>query len=233
MTVRIAVVHAPRENDYVRAVQLAGAEPVVIDWSGGLRAGALDELGGVLLTGGADVDPMMYGEAPHPAYEPADRGRDAFETELIRQTLERDQPLLAICRGAQILNVVCGGTLWQDIPSQVGTRLAHQVARPRDALAHTIEITGDSRLHRILGPGAGGVDARSLGVNSRHHQAVRHLAPGFVVSARAPDGVIEAIERPSSRFCLGVQWHPENFWRTGEFARLFEAFLEAAAAQAR
>jgi putative glutamine amidotransferase len=225
--VRIAVVHRRRPNDYVESVARASAEPVVVDWSAAPSLlDVLSDAQGLLLSGGADVNPALYGEPPHPAYQPAEPGRDWFETELIRLAIERDVPLLAICRGAQILNVVCGGTLWQDIPSEVPTSTPHQVNTPRDARAHVVEVAGGTRLAALLGQPVGDGPS-TVDVNSRHHQAVKHVAPGFVVSARAPDGLIEGIERPESHFCLGVQWHPENFWRTGEFLALFRGFVEA------
>src|SRR5262249_47187855 len=141
----------------------------------------------------------------------------------------RRLPIFAICRGVQVLNVACGGTLVQDIPSEVSGALQHKVSSPPHQpfeLAHEVWVDKATLLAPL--PGGRLNDARTCDVNSRHHQAVKEVAPGFRVSANAPDGVIEAIEDPTSRFCLGVQWHPENFWRTGEFRALFEGFLEAA-----
>jgi putative glutamine amidotransferase len=147
---------------------------------------------------------------------------------LITAALDRSMPIFAICRGVQVLNVACGGTLVQDIPSQVAGALSHSLTVPPHepyALAHEVWVEKDSRLAALLGERLAG-DA--CDVNSRHHQAVKQVAAGFRVTATAPDGVIEAIEKPDARFCLGVQWHPENFWRTGEFRALFEGFVEAA-----
>lgn len=225
--VRIAVIHAPRENDYVESIRAGGAEPVVVHWATAQVPHALDDVHGVLLTGGADVDPVLYGEQAHATYEPAGPHRDGFEIEAIRLTLERDLPLLAICRGAQVLNVACGGTLWQDIPSQIGTAVAHQVSSPRDARAHRVSVDESSRLAALVAQSPLWHADATLDVNSRHHQAVKHVAPGFVVTSTSTDGVIESIERPASRFCVGVQWHPENFWRTGEFDFLFRGFADA------
>ncbi len=140
--------------------------------------------------------------------------------------MEADFPLLAICRGAQVLNVAAGGTLVQDIPTAVSTDLPHSLREPRDTIAHEIRIASDSRLHEALGPA---VDPScACRVNSRHHQSVGRLGQHLVASATAPDGVIEGIEAPGASFCVGVQWHPENFWRTGEFKPLFDAFVAAA-----
>jgi putative glutamine amidotransferase len=180
----------------------------------------------VLLTGGGDVDPVLYGEDRHPTISDAEPGRDEFEIDLARRAMEADLPLLAICRGAQVLNVAAGGTLVQDIPSAVNTDLPHSLTDARDCIAHPIEIARGSRLRQALGAA---VDAAcTCRVNSRHHQSVGTLGKALVACAVAPDGVIEAIESPDAAFCLGVQWHPENFWRTGEFKPLFDAFVDAA-----
>ena len=143
--------------------------------------------------------------------------------------MEGDLPLLAICRGAQVLNVAGGGTLVQDIPSAVATKLTHAIRQEGNATAHAIGVVPGSRLSRALGPSLD--PAATCRVNSRHHQAVATLAPGLVAAAAAPDGVIEAIESPDRSFCVGVQWHPENFWRTGEFDGLFASFVAAARAR--
>lgn len=189
---------------------------------------ALDSCDGVLLTGGADVDPREYGnEARHSTVTTVDPARDRYELELTRLVLAREVPLLAICRGVQVLNVAAGGTLVQDLPSMRPSPVAHKPGGDPTALAHPISVVPDSRLHSLLATRLrtdGTVD-----VNSRHHQAVRDLAPGFVATATAPDEVIEAMERPGAAFCLGVQWHPENFWETGEFNALFDALIEASA----
>jgi putative glutamine amidotransferase len=157
-----------------------------------------------------------------------DDARDEFEIALIAEARRRDLPILAICRGIQVLNVATGGTLIQDIPSQVKGALEHRLTVPQHqpyALAHEVWLDKDTLLTRLMRERLS--DADSCEVNSRHHQAVKKLGEGFQISATAPDGVIEAIEAPAARFCLGVQWHPENFWRTGEFRSLFEGFLEA------
>ena len=133
--------------------------------------------------------------------------------------------MLGVCRGLQLLNVSAGGTLIQDIPSEVNQALTHEVNNPLYAIAHEVWVTRGSTLSRLMQDQL--ADNEVLQVNSRHHQAIKQTAAGFDVSATAPDGVIEAIERPGSRFCMAVQWHPENFWRTGEFRELFEEFVRA------
>ncbi len=224
----IGVTHCRKLEDYRQAVLHVGGDVRVLDPAPDIPA-SLDGLDGLLLTGGGDVAPEKYGETPHPSIEPAEPGRDDFELGLVALARQRGLPILAICRGIQVLNVACGGTLVQDIPSQIPGALAHKLdVPPHQAfeLAHEIWIDKDTLLSRLMRERLS--DADSCDVNSRHHQAVGTLAPGLVASATAPDGVIEAIEDPAARFCLGVQWHPENFWRTGEFRPLFEGLLEAA-----
>lgn len=208
--------------DYVESVRRAGGEPHVLDVS---VPPPMERLDGVLFTGGGDIDPARYHETRHPKTEPADNARDGFELELARDTLSKDLPVLGVCRGLQVMNVAGGGTLIQDIASQVTGPVAHRIQTPLFAIAHEVWITKGSRLSTLMEEQLG--EGEVLQVNSRHHQAVGQLAVGFNVTATAPDGVIEAIERPDARFCLAVQWHPENFWRTGEFRPLFEEFVRA------
>jgi putative glutamine amidotransferase len=215
-------------DDYLESVKRAGGEPVVLANSDD-PSQALDGVDGLLLTGGLDVDPARYGETPHPTTEPAP-DRDAFEIPLSREAVKRDVPLLAICRGVQVLNVAEGGTLIQDLPSEHPSQVPHSITQPKNAIAHDVAIGPGSRLASLL---PGSTSRAVCDVNSRHHQAVDKVAPGFVVSAVSPDGVVEAIERPASTFCVGVQWHPENFWRTGEFDELFRDFVTAASRRLR
>jgi len=221
----IGVTRCSRLDDYIASVEQAGGRARILEVSESPRK-LLNELDGVLLTGGGDVDPVLYGESRHETVEDAEPGRDEFEIDLANRAVAEDLPLLAICRGAQVLNVAAGGTLVQDIPSQVPSDLAHTIQEPKTAVAHDVRITPGSRLERALGAS---VDAsHTCRVNSRHHQSVGKVGAGLSASAVASDGVIEAIERSDSTFCLGVQWHPENFWKTQEFAPLFAAFIEAA-----
>ena len=225
----IGVTNCRKLEDYRQSVLHVGGEVRVLDISADLTA-SLAGLDGLLLTGGGDVAPSLYGELPHPALEEAEPGRDEFELALVSLARRQQLPILAICRGAQVLNVAYGGTLVQDIPSQVPGALPHKLEVPPHQafeLAHEIWIDKDTILSRLMRERLSDTDACE--VNSRHHQAVRQLATGLIVSATAPDGVIEAIEDPAAGFCLGVQWHPENFWRTGEFRPLFEGLLEATA----
>jgi putative glutamine amidotransferase len=220
----IGVTPCSRVDDYVESVKRAGGEPLVLS-NDDDPAAVLDKVDGVLLTGGLDVDPRLYGEAPHPTTEPAP-DRDRFEIPLTRAAIARDVPLLAICRGVQVLNVAAGGSLVQDIPSAIQSTLAHSIDTPKDHLAHNVRVTRGTVLADLLG-------TEQQSVNSRHHQAVGTVASDFVVSAESADGVVEAIEKPDATFCLGVQWHPENFWRTGEFDGLFRNFVAVAAKRQR
>jgi putative glutamine amidotransferase len=221
----IGITNCSRVDDYVSSIEQAGGRARVLEISQSPRT-LVNEIDGLLLTGGGDVDPVLYGEERHATVEDAEPGRDEFEIDLARRAIDADLPLLAICRGAQVLNVASGGTLVQDIPSGVTTDLPHSLQLPRDAVAHAVKVASGSRLAEALGPA---VDAGSLcRVNSRHHQSVGRLGRSLVASATAADGVIEAIEAPNADFCVGVQWHPENFWRTGEFNSLFDHFVRAA-----
>ncbi|MGE0455019.1 MAG: gamma-glutamyl-gamma-aminobutyrate hydrolase family protein [Vicinamibacteria bacterium] len=211
-------------KDYLRSVEQDGGLPLVLAPGGaGDAKELLKRLDALVLTGGDDVDPALYGEQPHASVRGLAHERDAFELALVREALERDLPLLAICRGHQVLNVAAGGTLIQDIPSQVAGALAHDPEGERWALAHSVRIEPGTRLRRILGQD-------EVQVNSFHHQAVKEIGRGLVVSARSPeDGVVEGIELPDRRFALGVQWHPESFWGRPEgFRPLFRALIEAA-----
>jgi putative glutamine amidotransferase len=183
--------------------------------------GSLEDAAGLMLMGGADLNPARYGEPKRPETESPDNERDEREIALIAHALEHDLPILAICRGMQILNVQHGGTLVQHLETVQRHR-----QRPKDKSlnAHEIEITHGTRLAAIAG------DPLRREVNSRHHQAVGRLGNGLVISAiDSEDGVIEAIERPDRRFVIGVEWHPENQIAspTGLARRLFEAFAAA------
>jgi putative glutamine amidotransferase len=222
----IAIVPNRKPNDYVLSVERAGARPLLI--SDQSPREILRQVAGVVLPGGGDVDPARYGAAKDPTFDPAEEGRDEYETEIIRLAIEQDVPLLAICRGVQVLNVALGGTLIQDIPTERPGTLNHRVTDPKWAIAHDVTVDASSRLHAVLRDRVG-ADG-SLAVNSRHHQSIKDVAPELRVTATAPDGIIEAVERPGSTYCLGVQWHPENFVEHGEFAALFRDFVVTAGA---
>lgn len=206
--------------DYIASLEKAGAEVKVLEPERDALPGALDHCDGLLLTGGVDVDPKEYGEAPHPTVE-LDPTRDDYELALARIAIERDMPLLAICRGSQVLNVAAGGSLIQDLPSQHPGAIEHSITESKNAIAHDVHIEPGTCLSVLVG-------SPTVAVNSRHHQSVKDAAPGFVVAATSPDGVVEAIERTDAAFCVGVQWHPENFWATGQFTSLFDGLVDAA-----
>lgn len=211
--------YALRQN-YVDSIAAAGGLPLLLPHHPELAEDYLDRVDGLLLTGGAfDVDPALFGAAArHPTVVLKQR-RTASELALLRGALARDLPILGICGGEQLLNVVLGGTLIQHIPDAVPDCLAHEQPNPRSEPGHPVTLTPGSRLHAICG-------AERIAVNSAHHQAVKTAAPGAVVSALAPDGVIEGIEVPQRRFCLGVQWHPE-YQISAADTRLLEAFVGA------
>lgn len=222
----IAIAPCRSLPDYVESIRRAGGEPRTIDRAADQPADVVSWARGILLTGGGDVDPARYGETAHPAVAGVDGERDEYEIDLVRRAIDADLPILAICRGLQVLNVALGGSLLQDLPSQVTGALGHVVPTPLYGIAHDVWVVRTSVLASLMRDDLGAGD--TLAVNSRHHQGVSRLASGLEVSATAPDGVVEALERPGTRFCVAVQWHPENFWRTGEFRPLFEGFVAAA-----
>jgi putative glutamine amidotransferase len=227
----IAVAQNRRMSDYVESIRRAGGEPIEVVPGSETPEQILSRVDGLMLTGGGDVDPTLYGEARHATFEAAETGRDEFEIALSRAAMAGGIPFLAICRGMQVLNVAMGGTLVQDIPSQVTGALDHSIREPRHHIAHEVWVASGSRLATLLAEHM--EDGETCHVNSRHHQAVKQVAPGFVVTATSPDGVIEAMEHPEAPFCVAVQWHPENFWRTGEFRELFEGLVQAANVKTR
>lgn len=210
---------------YLAALEAAGAAPVLLPLALGadtLRS-VVARLDGLFLAGGGDVNPACYDRQPHSATDGIDRLRDETEITLTRWALERDLPLFGVCRGIQMLNVAAGGTLIQDVQAFIPDAIRHQYApeKPRSFAAHAVLTTAHSRLAGLLGATAQ--------VNSFHHQAVEQPAPGFSVTALAPDGVIEALELPSHRFVLGVQWHPEGLVGSDRtMLAMFEAFVQAA-----
>ncbi|HET91776.1 MAG TPA: gamma-glutamyl-gamma-aminobutyrate hydrolase family protein [Chloroflexi bacterium] len=214
---------------YVHAILLARGAPVVIPPhldEDRLRA-IFERIDGLLLSGGGDVQPSFFGERDSGLLWSLDERRDRTELALARWALAERLPVLAICRGHQVLNVAAGGTLIQDIPTQVPGALTHTVVAgsPRDSVAHTVEVMAGSRLSAMFGAG-------ELGVNSAHHQAVKDVGADMVVTARAPDGIIEGLERRDHPFCVSVQWHPEAMGETHPPMRqLFAGLVQAATAR--
>jgi len=211
--------YALRQN-YSAAVVRAGGLPVLLPHEADQVAAYLEEIDGLIVTGGAfDVDPSLFGaEQRHPTVKLKARRTD-FEWKVIEGAIERDLAVFGICGGQQLLNVVLGGTLIQHIPDELPAALAHEQPNPRTEPGHVVRVVPGTLLHRICG-------ADELAVNSAHHQAAKATGPGIVVNARAEDGVIEGIEDPRRRFCIGVQWHPEYSISTGD-QKLFDAFVAA------
>lgn len=193
---------------YVRAVENAGAVPVILPNTAerDVLSRYLGIIDGLLLSGGVDIAPVRYGEPPHAALGDVDIERDNTEIPLIQLAVRQDMPIFGICRGIQALNVALGGTLYQDLPSEHPSEIAHQQTErglPRNAFSHSVSISPGTRLGGIVQTG-------EMQTNSFHHQALKQVAPGLTVTATAPDGVIEALERPESRYLLAVQFHPEE-----------------------
>jgi putative glutamine amidotransferase len=219
---------------YVRTLAEAGGVPLMIplmpDDEESTRA-MYDALDAIFLPGGADLDPASYGEPRLPGCDRSDALRDQLELMLVRWALEDGKPVLGVCRGLQILNVAAGGTLYQDIATQMPDAVKHDYfpgqGHPRDYLAHSVELTvPGSRLSALCGAG-------ELRVNSLHHQGIKQLGAGLIVTAVAEDGLVEAVERhpADDHYVVAVQWHPEALYHVDACARaLFDTFIAAAAA---
>jgi gamma-glutamyl-gamma-aminobutyrate hydrolase PuuD len=202
--------------DYTRAVERAGGRPLLVPPSEGGVEETLDVLDAVIFSGGSDLDPAAYGQDPHPETTGVEEERDRAELGLLQAALARDMPVLAVCRGSQVLNVALGGDLVQHLPDVVGD---HKHKHTPGAYAdHDVELIEGTRLASLLGGHAP--------IKSHHHQGFGRLGDGLREAARAEDGTVEALEDPSRRFTLGVLWHPE----AGEDTRLFEAFVAEARA---
>lgn len=211
---------------YLEAIEAAGGVPMVIP---PLRPGAIealvDGLAGVCLSGGPDIHPVAYGATPHARLGPTEVELDLFELDLLAAAERRGLPVLAICRGAQMVNVARGGTLHQHLPDEVGERVRHRQAEPAEEPTHAIAVSPGSLLEQVVGDG-------DLEVNSFHHQSVWKLGDGLIPTAWAPDGTVEAFEGVEERFLLGVQWHAEGLTGFPRHAALFEAFVRASRAPA-
>ena len=207
---------------YLEGVTAAGGLPVMLPLTGD---GAVieqisEEISGLLMTGGQDVDPRVYGQAKTDGCGEICAARDVMESELLGRMLELDKPVLGICRGIQFINAYLGGTLYQDLEAQRPSGAGHRMSPPYDRYAHSVSVEKGTVLREIFGG--------SAEVNSYHHQGVDSLAKGLAAAAFAPDGLIEAVERPASRFVVAVQWHPEWLYRVDHRQlALFEAFVEA------
>lgn len=211
--------YALRHN-YMEAVAAAGGLPVGLPHDPALAQAYLDRMDALIVTGGAfDIDPAMYGDGDRHPTVTLKTGRTAAELALIQGALAAGKPVLGICGGQQLLAVALGGSLIQHVPDSVPDALRHEQMNPRNEAGHAVRVIPGTLLHRIVG-------REEMTVNSSHHQAVRHAGPDAVVNAIAPDTVIEGVEDPRHRFCLGVQWHPEFLIDQGD-RRLFDALVAA------
>ena len=211
-------------RDYPRGVEAAGGLPILIplldDCS--LAREILPRLDGLIFTGGLDVAPSRYGEDALSGLQEVNHIRDELELALFRAAMENGLPILGICRGLQIINVALGGTLYQDLASQLPGVLEHQQSASKEVGTHRVRIEVGSRFHTII-------ENEEIWVNTGHHQAVKDLAPGLKVVARATDGVIEAVEKLNHGFLLAVQWHPEGMYPHDRNSQaIFKAFIQAA-----
>jgi putative glutamine amidotransferase len=220
-------------QQYVQVLVAAGALPWIIplipDDETTLR-GIYDRVDGVFLPGGVDLHPSAYNEGPHALCGRTDPARDEIELKLTRWALKDSKPLLAVCRGIQVVNVAAGGTIHQDLASQLPGAIKHDYfpragQYSRDLLVHDVELAQGSRLVSLL-------EASRVRVNSMHHQGIKQLAPGLRATAYAPDGLIEGLESANGQFLVGVQWHPEALTdRDPRMSRIFTAFIQAASPQ--
>jgi len=213
---------------YVETVAAAGGAPVILPpyLELSLLRETFDSIDGLILSGGGDIYPSFFGEKDQGSLWRVDRERDGTEISLAKWALTEGLPVLAICRGLQVLNVASGGTLIQDIPTQVENALSHSsvAGRPVPRIAHSVEVESNTRLATLIGAG-------TMGVNSAHHQAAKAIGSDLVATARAPDGVVEGLEAPDHAFCIGVQWHPEVMVEQAPtMLRLFQGLIEAAQA---
>ena len=209
-------------ENYVSAVEKAGGIPIVLPYSSDIKLveRLAERIDGLLITGGNfDINPVFYGEDPTDEIGELNNKRTAFEMEIARIALGRDMPVLGICGGEQLLNVAGGGSLYQDIETQVKGASNHQQKMPKTETHHSVIIEPGTKLHSTL-------ECETIDVNSTHHQSIKEAGKGFIINAKSPDGIVEGIESDKHRFVLGVQWHPEFLCQKQKgFKRLFEAFV--------
>lgn len=212
--------------DNMLSLEQAGGIPLVLPYleSDSMLEEAAERLDGLYLTGGHDIDPVYFNEEPHPSLGYFHPDRDRFEIKIIQKMLEKNKPILGVCKGAQMLNLAAGGDMYQDLLSQFeGELVQHSQKAARSTLVHEVELAEGSLIHRLIG-------SRVTRVNSYHHQANRTPGKDLAISGRAQDRVAEAVESTKHRFALGLQWHPENLnvhLNHEPSRRIFEGFIEA------
>ena len=225
VSTEIDSVNYTTHKDHVRAVLQCGGIPFLIPYmteEEDVRQ-IVEKVDGLYSTGGYDIDPTLFGEEPHPGLGTIIPERDTFEMMMMKQMLDEDKPILGVCRGSQILNIALGGDMYQDIYRQIDTSLLqHQQKAPASYGSHFVNVERESLLYRLTGKD-------KLRVNSRHHQANRNVITPLLVSGRANDGIVEAVESSNHAFVLGLQWHPENLLTKGDEASLhiFNGFIKA------
>lgn len=206
---------------YLEALSACGALPVILPFAPANAALMAQECDGILFTGGNDISPSLYEEEIASACGELCPRRDELEYALLSEALNRDVPLLGICRGAQFINAALGGSLYQDIPSQMSAAVSHSMKSPYDRYWHKVSLMPDTPLSTML-------KTTTLSVNSYHHQGIRELSFQLCPMAYAPDGLVEAFYHSSKTFTWGVQWHPEFLWREDRAQRMiFQAFVDA------
>ncbi|OQA03904.1 MAG: putative glutamine amidotransferase [bacterium ADurb.Bin400] len=209
---------------YTKAVLNAGGIPIILSSikDSSLIKEYIGLCDGFIFTGGYDIEPSLYNETPHETVTDTDPLRDWFEPRLMQTAMKHDLPILAICRGHQMLNVVRGGTLWQDLPSErPASTVNHRQIEKHDIPSHSITLQPSTKLFKIVG-------SPSIMVNSRHHQAIKTLGSDLVATAHSEDGIIEAIEDPNAKFIVGIQSHPEDLIKTTDYAaKIFSTFIQA------
>lgn len=209
---------------YMQMLEHAGALPLMMPLTGdeGTLAYYLQACDGFIIPGGQDVSPSVYGQETLDVCGVRVPERDRMDAAILQKAMELDKPVLGICRGHQLMNAALGGTLYQDLKTQFHETIHHRMQPPYDAVAHEVQLVPETPLARLLG-------TERLGVNSRHHQAIRDLAPGLKAQAVADDGLVEAVYAPNKRFIWGVQWHPEHAWQVSDAnRRIVAAFVKAA-----
>ena len=211
------------QNPYIHAIEKSGGTPILLPYVGDGRAieHLVDICDGFFFTGGADIDPKRYGEEARENIGDIRAHRDEFEFRVFQRVVKTSKPILAICRGAQLVNIALGGTLYQDIPSELHTKISHRQSEPKFSPSHDVKIISNTPLHEMMG-------AEQIRANSFHHQAMKTLGKGLEIMAVAEDGIIEAVYSLGEQYVRAYQWHPERLFEAdGQNRMIFEDFIHA------